>query len=221
MLALICGQAKAASDVDLTFTGTASTDFSGNVLIYETGEGPSTSFAGQPVNINLVISDQAGVQYVSYFSASWSNQTFTIPYITGWTATGSSQLGGGNPITFFSTVDLTDTGGTIDIFPSFGYVGEFDGGFNLNLSYTLPSAHSLSAPFKDSAAGGGSIQATITDDISSSVGAYDAESLGDFTVSSLSSTPVPEPAAWAIMLAGLFGLGAAVRMRENRVTRPV
>ncbi|HEX4184098.1 MAG TPA: PEPxxWA-CTERM sorting domain-containing protein, partial [Caulobacteraceae bacterium] len=47
------------------------------------------------------------------------------------------------------------------------------------------------------------------------LGPYDASAGVTFTLSSMSSVVVPEPATWAMMLLGFAGLGLAIRSRRS------
>ncbi len=207
VLAHLPQQAMAANDVNLTFTGVASPGFRDG-LFDPSMSSPTVSFAGQPVTIHVGVAYPGGVASVTAFSVSWSNQTFSLPVLTNFSGVGGSTA-------FLSLVSLTNTGGTIDISPSDSYIGANDGWFDLDLSYTLPAPHSPSAPFTDTVTGGGSLDGFVMVESDPTFGYYDNTVSGDFTLTSLTSAPAPEPAAWATMLIGLFGLGVALRARRQ------
>jgi hypothetical protein len=213
-MVLLPQAAKASAFLNLDFTGTASADLIGSVFAYAEPSPPDVSFSGQPVTIHLAISDYLGTAYVSHFSIDWSNQTYAFPVITGREADASPYYGNDSDITYFSTVDLSDTGGQISIDGSGGFVAATDGDFQFDLNYVLPAAHAPNTAFSSPVTGGGHVDAFTMLNIDPVIGPYDAQTFGDFTLSSLTSSPVPEPSAWAMMLVGLAGLGLAMRRRQ-------
>jgi hypothetical protein len=211
--------AKASAFLNLDFTGTASANLIGSVFLYSEPSPPNVSFTGQPVTVHLAISDDLGTAYVSHFSIDWSNQTYAFPFITGREADGSPYYGNDSDVTYFSSVDLTDTGGQIRIFGSGGFVAATDGDFLFDLDYALPTAHAPNTAFTDAVTGGGHVDAFVTLNNDPVIGPFDADTVGDFTLSSLTATPVPEPSTWVTMLAGLAGLGLALRRQPGRFGR--
>jgi hypothetical protein len=209
------GAAFAGTTLTLNFTGTASPGFNGDVFTYGDGMHHDTSFAGQPVNISLQIADYATNPYVSNFSVSWSNQTYTdYPYLTSWTWSGLPQSDDNDfAVSFYSSVSLTDTGGSISIFPTSGFISALDGDFNLDLTYQTGSSHPVGSIFTDTTTGGGTLDLYLTDTGGGDVGPHDAESNGPFTLASVHAS-VPEPAAWSLMILGFGALGVALRRRR-------
>lgn len=213
--AIAAGACNSAAAFSLDFTGVASPGATGNVFSYEGYPIPSVSFAGQPVNLSLDVAGSPEGLYVQDFSVSWSGQTYDYPYQT---ATG----GEGYPADpfydfafgFMSAVTFSPSGGSITIFPTFGWEAYTDGSFYLTLSYTLSSPHPVGSVFTDSnVMGAGNVQFGVEDDVDPMIGPYDADSEVPFSLSSVSSAP--EPAAWALMLVGLGMIGATCRARRN------
>jgi len=212
--------AQAAQTLSLSFTGVTAgitSSVSPNLSF------PSTStatFAG-PVTIDLSIADYLADPYVSDFSIHWWPAA-APPFTTGWSATGSpSSVDSFTNKTFFSTVDLSETGGSIHIVPSVGYVGYFDGEFILDIDYTLLFPHPLTSSYATDLVGGvGSVNFSLNQEYDPSVGYYDGGGGGRFQitgVTAVASPGVPEPAVWALMVVGFFSLGLALRAQRRRL----
>lgn len=212
LMAPVCAQA--AQQLSLSFTGAGS--FSEGLVPYSGVPAPSGSFTG-PVTLNLSISDYLTSPYVDHFSIQWADPSIAGPYRTGWEGKGLSPSANPFLVGFFSTVALTDTGGSIQIRPSSGYVGFFDGGFSLDLNYALSIPHPVASSYLDGVSGLGSVRFTINRDVDPTIGPFDASGGGAFTVSSLEAR-APEPATWALLLVGFFSLGSALRAQRGRAS---
>jgi hypothetical protein len=212
--------AQAAQTLSLSFTGVTggiATSVTPNLTFPATS---TATFTG-PVTIDLSIADYLADPYVSSFSIHWGLAASAPPYTTGWSATGSpSSVDPFLAKTFLSTVSLSDTGGSIHIFPSAGYVGFFDGGFNLDLDYTFPIPQPLTSSYSTDLVGGnGSVGYSLNQAFDPSVGFYDGSGSGRFQINGVTAVAnlgVPEPAMWALMIVGFFGLGAALRAQRRR-----
>jgi hypothetical protein len=64
--------------------------------------------------------------------------------------------------------------------------------------------------------GSGSFSAFKTFVFDPNLGAYDASSTGQFTLSSLTQTGVPEPSTWAMLILGVGLIGFAARSAPRR-----
>jgi hypothetical protein len=201
--------AQAAVNLSLNFTGVASTGAGGSVFPYAQGYPDFTSFAGEPVSISMSIVGTPADPYVQSFSVNWSSQSYSEPFITSWSGTGypndplyDSALG------YMSTVNLNSAGGSIHVFPTFGFIAFTDASFDLNFSYAK------GAPFS----GSGSTSAFLTFVIDPNIGAYDASANVPFTLTSMTqSGSVPEPSTWLMLLLGSGALGLALRARRSRL----
>lgn len=200
-------QQAMANTLNLSLTGVASQGFQ-DALFDPSMSSPTVSFAGQPITIQLAIADPAGVPRLDAFTVRWSNQSFSLPVLTGFS-------GSGAPGQFQSPVILNDTFGAIDITPSPTYTDITGADFDLDLTYATSTPHSLSAPFTDSVTGSGSLQGFVPFPNNPTFGSFDNRVTGDFILTSLTASVVPEPTAWAVMLAGLFTLGVALRARRR------
>jgi hypothetical protein len=209
--------ASAAVDLSLEFTGIAGETASGTVSPYFDIPA-TTSFAGQPVDIHLSIAGEVGSLYVSSFTASWSDQTYALPFLTHLGGTGFPDSADINAIGFLSTVDLNANGGSIHIVPTFGYVSNTDGDASLDLSFTYSTPHDPFGTFTDNAAtGAGAFDDFLTFLIDPTIGPYDADSAGPFSITSVSQTAnaVPEPTTWMLLVLGAGGLGLALRRARS------
>lgn len=200
-------QQAMANTLELSLTGVASQNFQ-DALSDPSMSSPTVSFAGQPITINLAISDPGGVPALSGFSMIWSDQTFTLPVMT-------SFEGSGAPGQFLSQITLADTGGVIDITPSSHYIAANDGYFDLSLDYVTSTPHSPTSSFSDTVTGGGSLSGFVQFPNNPTFGSFDNTVTGDFTLTSVVASVVPEPSAWTAMLVGLFTLGGALRARRR------
>jgi hypothetical protein len=209
--------ASASSTLSLSFTGAASSGFVGDVFEYLDASPPPVSFQGQPVTIGVDVAGLGATPFITQFSVSWSNQTYAFPYLTH--AAGAGELENGSndtDVTFFSTVALSDSGGSISIVPSEGYIATFDGDFDLNLTYATTGSHPVGSTFTDGATGSGTISAAVTFNFDPTIGPFDADSSGGFTVDSVTAAAVPEPGAWMLLIAGFGGVGGVLRGRRRR-----
>jgi hypothetical protein len=207
-----------AGHLTLDFTGVVSDGATGRIFPYGDMEPGLTSFAGEPMLISLSVAQGASGDYVDAFTASWSDQTYALPYIRERSGGGLEQTEENeSAIAFFSFVTLTDTGGHIRIFPTPEFHAATDADFTLDFAFTYSSPHDPNASFVDNAiAGGGNFDASLNF-VFADFGPYDALSSGDFTLSSVTQTVVPEPALWAVMILGFGGAGMALRRRRVRV----
>jgi hypothetical protein len=178
----------------------------------------TTSFDGLPVAVTLTLAGDPGNVYVSSFSESWSDLTYSSPFITSGSGTGFPTTPDGvydNEFGFYSTVNLSDSGGSIFIAPTPGYTIDTDTEPTFNLDYTFSTVRNPYSSFVDKdITGTGSADSTLDFVFSEQFGyAYDASSTVKFTLSSLSQSGgvVPEPATWVMMLLGFAGLGVAIR----------
>jgi hypothetical protein len=221
VLALLMLGAPAARAVSLSmvFTGVASQGSSGGVFPY--GSEPLTTlFGGQPVQISLTVTGQPGSLYVSGFSVSWSQLSYTAPFITGWGGTGLPQSPDNDwAIAFYSNVSLGADGGSIQIFPTEGWFAATDGDFGLSFSYSLSQPENPYGSFSDPGLKGlGSFSVYENDYGDPILGTYDAESSGQFFLTKLTQTSIPEPATWAMLALGVGIVGFAARYRRRAVT---
>ena len=196
-----------ANTLDLTLTGVASPGFQ-DALFDPSMSSPTVSFAGQPVTIQLSINDPGGLPTLNAFTVRWSNQSFSLPVLTGFS-------GSGAPGQFMSFMALTDTAGALDIVPSATYLNAGGADFDMNLSYATSAPHSLLSPFTDTVTGSGSLEGFVPFPNNPTFGSFTNTVAGDFTLTSLTASVVPEPSAWAAMLVGLSTLGVALRMRRR------
>jgi hypothetical protein len=214
--------ASAAVDLSMEFKGVAGDTASGTVSPYLTAGG-ITSFAGEPVDITVSIAGELGDLYVSGFTASWSDRTYALPFLTHLDGAGFPNTPENiDAFGFFSTVSLDANGGSIHIIPTSGYVSAVDGDASLDFSFTYSTPQDPLGSFTDNAAtGSGTFDDFLTFLIDPVIGPYDADSAGPFTISSVSQTAiaVPEPSTWAILLLGAAGTGLALR-RARRAVQP-
>lgn len=216
-LALGAAEARAGVNVSMMFTGVVSPGSSGGVFPYES-EPLSTTFDGQPVQISLTVTGQPGALYVSGFSVSWSQVSYTTPFITGWSGPGLPQSPeNDSSIAFYSNVGLGPNGGSIQIYPTNGFFAATDADFELNFSYSLSQAQNPYGAFTDSGlTGSGSFYADEIFLMDPILGAFDANSSGQFSLSSLKQTLVPEPSTWAMLVLGIGLIGFARRVSPKR-----
>jgi hypothetical protein len=220
VLALLALGAPAARAVSLSmvFTGVVSPGSSGGVFPY--GSGPlTTSFDGQPFQISLTVTGQSGSLYVSGFSESWSQLSYTEPFITGWSGTGLPQSPENDlAIAFYSNVSLNADGGSIQIFPTNEWFAATDGDFGLSLSYSLSQPENPYGSFSDPGlTGSGSFLIDLVGFNDPILGPYDAGSGGQFSLTKLTQTTIPEPATWAMFVLGLGVVGFAARYQRRAV----
>ena len=204
--------AQAAANLTLTFTGVALQGSGGSVSPYG-GGGGSTSFAGEPVTISMTIAGQPGALYVSGFSATWSGQTYALPYQTSAGATGFPNDGFyDNSFGVMSNVSLTSAGGSISIFPTNAYISTTDGELNLGVNFNYGSPHGLAS----GVTGGGAIVTAVNQNYRPDIGFYDGGSSVSFNLTGMTREgAIPEPSAWALMLIGVAGIGGAIRLRRR------
>ncbi|HEY2049004.1 MAG TPA: PEP-CTERM sorting domain-containing protein [Caulobacteraceae bacterium] len=220
--ALALGSSAAqAVEVSMAFTGVVSPGSSGGVFPY--GSEPlSTSFDGQPVQISLTIAGEPGALYVSGFSMSWSQASYSAPFITGWSGPGLPQSPDNDlSVAFYSNVSLGADGGSIQVFPTDGFLAATDADFDLDFSYSFSQPQNPYGAFTDSGlTGSGSFGADeifLSDPI---LGNYDASSSGQFSLSRLAQTIVPEPSTWAMLVLGACLVGLARRFRPKAALPP-
>ncbi len=205
----------------LEFKGTALSGSQGYVSPDEPSYVPTLSFVGQPVDILVTLANSPDGLYVQNFTETWSTASYDFPYILNSGATGYPD----DDMYFFafgvqSNVTIGASGGTIDIYSTYGYDSETDGDLSLKLNYTLSSPHGSSSSFTDNAASGdGSSDAYVNGNYDPRVGLYDADSSLTFSLSSVTQVgDAPEPATWAMMLVGFSAIGGAFRSRRSRIT---
>jgi len=218
-LALVAAplSAQAVETLSLSFTGVTGGIFSSVDPYPVPSASSSTATFTGPVTVNVSIADYLTNPYVDHFSIQWGPAS-ARPYTTGWQGTGFPTAP--DPfltVGYFSTVALTDTGGSIHIRPTAGYVGFFDGEFDLNIDYTLSVPQLLTGSYLDDSAGGtGSVAFTINRNFDPSIGFYDGGGGGNFQITSVQAVAsVPEPAVWALMIVGFFCLGSALRAQRH------
>jgi hypothetical protein len=207
-----------AHAVILSFSGVVSPGSVGTVHAYDPSvPTPPTSFDGDPVGVTISIAGPPNALYVDYFSIFWSIPPEPLPYIINWSGSGFPNAPGNeNLIGFFSTVSLTNTGGSVFITPTSGFIASTDSDFNLSVNFTYGAPHDPFSTFVDNGTtGGGDFDGFKTFVIDPTIGPYDAFSQGDFTITGFSQRGLPEPATWALMLAGFGGIGAAMRARRS------
>jgi hypothetical protein len=205
----------------MTFTGTV-TPGSVGIVTYKPGFTQDTrSFAGQPFRLYVVVADdpEYGVPYVQNFQVRWSTRDLhEYPDFPVFNEYGSG--GTGYPPSdlfprddeYSSEVHLTDTGGSMHFSPfraDFRYS-------ELQFNFTLSSPHDPASNFvDDEVSGGGTFSAGYD-----GFGTPDMRAFGGYTFDKVSVTgPVPEPAAWALMLVGFTGVGIAIRGPASRRRR--
>jgi len=204
--------ASASASLSLTFSGVATPWSSSDLTPFRTDIPPSSvSFVGEPVSIALTIAGDPGRLYVSGFSAQWSSQTYTLPYITGLSGPGFPD----DPLHegwsgFMSVVNLTDAGGEIRLYPTLGYMSDTDGSAGLDIHFTYGEPHDPYAGIT----GGGTAYSDVSDHYDPTIGPYNGGANVTFNLSAMTrSGAIPEPSCWALMLMGFGGLGAACRRR--------
>jgi hypothetical protein len=160
---------------------------------------------GNPLAVNLLISDYLTIPYVGYFS---------LPGVP--TASGTTRLNTPANETvnsLLSTVNLSASGGSISIGPSIRYEEFYDGYFILNLVYTLGSPQPIGATFVDNGISGSGSYSYYVNASYGHPGVSDYFGRGSFTLSSLAAE-APEPTTWATMILGLGGVGGMLRRRR-------
>lgn len=216
-LALPAG-AHAATHLDMSFSGVVVDGAQGRVSPY-LDTPVSTSFAGQPMTLSLSMINDNGNVYVDGFSAQWSQETYIAPFTKSWSGAGLPM----DPlndwaIAFYSTVSLTDAGGSIHIFPTFGFIAATDSDFDLTIDYSLDHQHNAFGSFSDGLTGGGRFDSYLTFVFDPDIGPYDASSTGNFALSRIIQTSsVPEPSTWAMLTLGFVAVAVAARKRAGRV----
>jgi hypothetical protein len=203
--------AQAQVDASLYFTGKASPGASGSVFPNAQGNTSVTSFAGQPVSISMTLRGPASEPYVIAFSISWSEQTYSEPFVTGWSGPGfpndpyySSRSG------YYSTVDLTSTGGSIHIYPTPGEAADMNQPFVADLNFNFVKG----APFS----GSGNANFGFTVLRSPPGRSFTTTSNVPFILTGGTQVgSVPEPSAWLMMVLGTGALGLALRVRRTRL----
>ena len=204
--------AQASASLSLTFTGLALSGSGAGVSPYG-GGGGSISLAGEPVTISMTIAGPPDALYVSGFSASWSGQTYALPYPVAGGGTGYPKDGlYDSAFGFMSSVSLTPAGGSISLFPTSGYIATTDGDFDLSVNFVYGSPFRLAS----GVTGGGAISAYVSESYRPDLGPYDASANLTYALTGLTRAgAIPEPSAWALMLIGVAGIGGACRLRPR------
>lgn len=213
-------QSMAAEHVTLTFLGVASSGIDEGIYPYTSaGEAalPAGGHYDGPVSINVSISDFDTNPYVDAFSIKWADAP-NGPYYNSWQGAGSDSSIDLMTPTYVSDLALDQTGGSIKIQSTYGYTAFYDGSFTLDLNFALNDPQTFLTSFKDDlSSGGGTVSGSTNMSSYPGVGFFDSNVRGGFSLSSVSAvvSSVPEPGAWAMMIAGFFGLGAMLRLQRR------
>jgi hypothetical protein len=176
-------------------------------------------FSG-PQSAEFVIEDLYGSPYVSSFSATGAAAYDAVPTAVpaDWNTT-LPDTPANEAIMFhpklLSNVTLTDTGGHIRIFPGLWYEGDYDGHFNLDLTYMLSSPETVGSDFTDNAITG-SYSFSYFVNAAGFGSDHDFSGAGTGTLTRLTAFgAVPEPADWMLAMIGLGAVGAGIRMHRR------
>lgn len=201
----------------LEFTGVALPGATGQVFPYDTGNPQSASFVGEPVTMSLSLSRAGAEYYVSHFDVRWSDDAYSLPFITDWQGDGiPASLDDQSFLGFLTQVNLAPQGGSIRISPTAFFLSSLDANFELALDFTFSQPRNPYASFADAVTGDGEIDAFLTFVFDPRIGAYDAASNLDFALTGVRATAIPEPTSWALLLLGFAGVGLMLRRRRWR-----
>jgi len=212
-LAVAIGNHAQATTIDVTFSGVAvQTELE---ILYPTIWGVDAygqNIIGDPYTATFTYDTSAGVttlyggpEYYNYQAVTVASGTFTIG---GHTYIVQNGYHGEE----FSSEYIRSPDGVLMELCSVGscYAGDY-----FELGTTTPINPNLDAPLTLFA---GQIVGGIGNVVLS--GPNGGELYGDYSVTSVTITAVPEPAAWAMMLVGLGVAGAALRGSRRRLGAP-
>jgi hypothetical protein len=212
---LLCpAGAQATANLTLSFFGTVTPGSGETIHAYESDNDDRirTAFDGQPAVITIhVVSSHEG-KYIDWFGLNWSNQTYALPFETGW-----SDHAGAPPskvddrgVDFGSTLLLSKSGGSLGLWASSDYISYTDGEFALSLNYAKLGAKRITGSGRFEFWEGNFWDPQIPG------GVYNESGGIGFTLDRFSrSGPVPEPSTWSMLLLGIGGLGAMLRTRRR------
>ena len=208
--------AAARTPTRLTFTGAATAGAYGRALSYnDASVAPRVAFAGDLVTVTIVLDGDPADPGRVDFLAAWSRLPNPSPFITrqSGTAYPASAPAYDGPAL---VVDMTrtSTGGSLTILPSADYVIGTDGVFSLTLDFTYVRPPDPGGVARIT--GQGRIYDLQTGVTCGRIGPCDSRSSVPFTLSSLSQSAVPEPNAWAMMVAGSAVAGGLSRRARRR-----
>ncbi len=211
---------QAAISLSLGFGGEVLANSGGSIVLVPYGPMPPSmvSFVGEPVNIAVSVVGNPADLYVNSFSISWSNQTYTLPYITSAGGIGFPNDCGACGFGFQSSVNLGPSGGSISIFPTGEWEAFTDGSFGLQFSFSFSKPQNPYGSFiDDNLSGGGNVSEYLPFSYDPSIGFYDSTSNVNFALSSLTQvSSIPEPSTWVMALVGFAGLGYAGWAKAKR-----
>lgn len=171
---------------------------------------------GGPQGGEFVISDLNGTPYVSsyYLPAVAGYGSIPTAVSPSWRQTLPNIPENIMANQLLSTVNLTSTGGSITIGPSFEYVGYYDGELNITLNYILSTQENVGSTFFNTPIYG-SYSSSYYVNATGYGSDHDFSGGGGGTFTSLSAQ-IPEPATWMMLLAGFSTIGALLRSRSGR-----
>jgi hypothetical protein len=204
--ALAGAGAASASTVSVSaFAGPWDPSIAGNPA-YGTGDNAS------PTTVAVNAGDNITITYLSGLTSAFTGADPSVDalgYVGGAFGSGVGLTGIGSSGSFFPSHAIDPTNTASDIWLA-ALIGDFVNSSGQVLSVFAPGDGPLNvmAPMGSTA-----LQLGLNDDIFS-------DNAGSLNISVTGSTAsaAPEPATWAAMLFGLFGIGAALRMRRKLVT---
>jgi hypothetical protein len=204
-----------AATVHMHITGTVIAD-SHAYSFFGDGQDYSVDLSGQPVNIDLNIARPKGAApYMTSFGVTWSGQTYTLPFPVSFSGNGFPS--DYDVFGFHSNITFGQKQIDIGISPMDEWIAAEDADFLLNADVSYTRLPGKGGQFVGKGVTGtGNILLYLADFYFNGNDQDSAYSPPNFSISGLTTTAIPEPGVWTMLLAGLGGLGALARDQRRR-----